>query len=222
MSARARRASPGRATRGPDRRFFDLWSLFYDAPLVQLVTYRPVHDAVMRVLGRLSPRSVLDVGCGTGLLAARMRRQLGAVRVVGCDFSRGMLHRARARDVACGWVRGNALALPFRDGSFQALVSTEAFHWFPSQPDALREFFRVLAPGGYVLIALINPPFEGVSRAASAGSRLIGQPATWPTRGRMRRQVEQAGFRVESQRRVLRIPFALALPTVLTVAVRPR
>jgi ubiquinone/menaquinone biosynthesis C-methylase UbiE len=209
-------------TRGPDRRFFDLWSLVYDAPLVQLVTYRPVHDAVMRVLGRISPRSVLDVGCGTGLLAARMRRQLGAVRVVGCDFSRGMLRRARARDGACGWVRGNALALPFRDGSFQTLVSTEAFHWFPSQPDALREFFRVLAPGGHALIALINPPLEGVSRAASAGSRLIGQPATWPTRQGMRQQVEQAGFRVESQRRVLRIPFALALPTVLTVAVRPR
>jgi SAM-dependent methyltransferase len=207
--------------RGPNRSFFDLWSLFYDAPWVQRMTYRPAHDAVLRRLHAREPSSVLDVGCGTGQLAARVRRELAGVEVVGCDFSRGMLRQARSRDASCHWVRGDGQCLPFVAASFDAVVSTEAFHWFPSQTDALDEFFRVLAPGGRLLVALINPPLEVLSRAARAYSRAGGQPASWPTRERMRRQVERAGFRVERQRGVFRLPAGLIMPCVLTEAVRP-
>jgi len=206
--------------RGPDRRLFDLWSLFYDAPLVQRFTYRPGHDAVLRALRRYEPARVLDLGCGTGQLAARIRGELG-VRVSGCDFSPGMLGRARGREPALGWVRGDATRLPFADRSFDAVVSTEAFHWFPSQSDALAEIFRVLEPGGHALIALINPPTEILSLWAGLGSRLAGNPFRVPSRRRMREQVEKAGLSVESQRMVLRAPFTLAFPTILTVAERP-
>jgi SAM-dependent methyltransferase len=207
--------------RGPSRSFFDLWSLVYDAPWVQRMTYRPEHDAVLRRLHAREPRRVLDVGCGTGQLATRMRRDLDGVEVVGCDFSRGMLSQARSRDAGCRWVRGDAQRLPFAAASFDALVSTEAFHWFPSQADALDEFFRVLAPGGRLLVVLIHPPLEALSRAARAWSRASGQPARWPTRECMRRQVERAGFRIERQRHVFRLPAGLIMPSVLTEAVRP-
>jgi len=206
--------------RGPNRWFFDVWSRFYDAPLVQRLTYRPEHDAVLRGLRRAAHARVLDVGCGTGLFAARIGRELPGADVVGCDFSRGMLEKAtgRARDAA--FVRGSALSLPFRDGSFEALVCTEAFHWFPDPDEALREFFRVLAPKGRAFVCLVNPPLELMSRAGRRLSQLAGQPARWPTRGKMRRRVEGAGFRVESQSLVLRVPGTLLLPSVLTVAQR--
>jgi ubiquinone/menaquinone biosynthesis C-methylase UbiE len=208
------------AERGPSRWFFDAWSFIYDLPFVQRATYRPVHNAVLPALHAAHTRRVLDIGCGTGQLAARIRRTLPTVDVVGCDFSAGMLQRAAARSQTIDWVRGDAGRLPFRDGAFDAVVSTEAFHWFPDQDAALAELFRVLAPGGRLLLALVNPPTALVSEVMHAGSRLVGEPFYWPTTGQMRQRVEKAGFQVESQRRIFRLPGFL-LPPVLTCAVRP-
>jgi ubiquinone/menaquinone biosynthesis C-methylase UbiE len=209
------------APRGPDPRFFDLWSHFYDVPLVQRLTYRPVQDAVLRELRRAFPGRVLDVGCGTGLFTARIERELTSVVGVGCDFSGGMLRQAARKHPELPWVRGNALQLPFAEERFSAIVSTESFHWFPNQDAALAEFFRVLAPKGRLLLALVNPPAEWISRATRLGSKLIGEPLRWPTRARLRRQLVAAGFRVESQRTIFRLPTPFLLPCVLTVAMRP-
>jgi len=207
-------------SRGPDRRFFDIWSIFYDAPLVQRLTYRPGQDTVLRSLRRLRPRRVLDVGCGTGKLASRILEEL-EVPVTGCDFSSGMLRHARARNARVSWARADAQCLPFADQSFGAVTCTEAFHWFPDQGAALQEFRRVLAPGGHALIALVNPSLQPLSDSLAFWSRLGGNPFSMPTRRRMRELVEKAGLRVESQRLVPRIPLILTFPSVLTVAVRP-
>jgi ubiquinone/menaquinone biosynthesis C-methylase UbiE len=206
---------------GPDRGFFDLWSRFYDAPLVQRLTYRPEHDAVLRGLRRAPHARVLDVGCGTGLLAARIGRELPKTRVIGCDFSHGMLARAAAHRRVKALVQASALSLPFRDGSFDAIVTTEAFHWFPDQQRALAEFHRVLAPKGRVFVSLVNPPLEIMARIGRRLSRALGEPAHWPTRAGMRRLFERAGFQVESQSLVLRVPATLVLPSILTIASRP-
>jgi SAM-dependent methyltransferase len=208
------------ANRGPARTFFDVWSLIYDQPVVQRLTYRPVHDAVLEGLRRIRPRRVLDLGCGTGLLSERLQGELAGVRVVGCDYSAGMLHHAAARTRRIAWVQGDALRLPFRTATFDAVVSTEAFHWFPDQAAALAEMHRILLPGGRVLVALVNPPLEVVGTGVWLASRLVRQPFYWPTQRRMRELVTAAGFRVESQRRVWRFPAGLVLPPVLTVGVR--
>lgn len=206
---------------GPDRRLFDVWSRFYDGRIVQRLTYRPEHDAVLRALRARPPRRLLDVGCGTGLLSSRLARELPGLAVVGCDFSPGMLREAARNARVPALVQADALRLPFRDASFDAVVSTEAFHWFPDQGRALGEFFRILEPGGRLLVSLVNPPLEVISDVTRIASRVLGEPLDWPTRERMRRQTEAAGFRVEQQRRVFRLPFGLVMPSVLTVGVRP-
>jgi len=206
---------------GPSRGFFDAWSTFYDLPLVQRLTYRPVQDAVVDELRRARPRRVLDVGCGTGRLTRRLRRELAGASVVGCDFSHGMLVHAQAHGDAVAWVEAAAQRLPFREASAGAIVSTEAFHWFPDPRRALSEFFRVLEPGGRVLVALVNTPNDAVRALFRMGCRAIEQPLDWPTRAEMRALFEDAGFRVEAQRRIFRIPAGLLLPPVLTVGVRP-
>ncbi len=220
--------SAAMATDGPTRRFFDTWSMVYDFPLVQHATYRPVHDVVMRTLAAEPCARVLDIGCGTGRLAERLVAEPAVRSVVGCDFSAGMLahaaDRLRAGPAAIArkatLVRGDATRLPFTDEAFDAAVSTEAFHWFPDQDAALRDLHRVLRPGGRLLLALVSPPFEFIADAFEVGMRLAGQPLWWTTPSRLATQVKAAGFRVERQRRIFRIPGFLLLPT-LTVARRP-
>jgi ubiquinone/menaquinone biosynthesis C-methylase UbiE len=209
----------GGAAAGPRRWFFDAWSRVYDFPLVQRATYRPVQDAVVEALGRGAHTHVLDLGCGTGLLARRITETFRRASVVGCDFSAGMLRRA-ARCRAAHWVQGDAGRLPFTDGAFDAVVSTEAFHWFPDPAAALAEIFRVIKPGGRLLLAVVNTPAAPVSDAFHFGSRLVGEPFYWPTGGQLRGWIEAAGFRIDGQRRVFRLP-GLLLPPVLTCAVRP-
>ena len=213
-------ANAPRPPRGPHRLFFDLWSYVYDAPGVQRLTYRPVQDAVVRALLADPPARILDVGCGTGRLAVRLVRELPESRVVGCDFSRGMLAQARTRGGTLALTQGDAQRLPFADGCFDAVVSTEAFHWFPDPELALAGFHRVLAARGRLLIAFVNPSFEALSRASRVVSRWLGEPLRWPIADVLRRQVEAAGFEVLRQRRILRLPAPVLFPPVLTEAVR--
>jgi ubiquinone/menaquinone biosynthesis C-methylase UbiE len=208
--------------RGPTPWFFDAWARVYDLPPVQRVVYRPPQDAVVQALRDVPCRAILDVGCGTGQLAARLRREFRGTRIVGCDFSRGMLRAARARDRRTAWVQGDAGRLPFADGAFDALVSTEAFHWFPEPGRALAEFRRVLSPTGRLLLALVNPRLAVTGRLVELGSRILGQPMRWPTRGELRDLLRAAGFQVDRQVPILRLPGALLLPPALTVATIPR
>lgn len=205
-------------TDGPHRRFFDLWSRVYDLPPVQRAIYRPVQEAVLSELRRASPRRILDIGCGTGILTERLAVELGADLVVGCDFSLGMLEQARSRGRG-PWVQGDAQRLPLAARSVDAVVSTESFHWYPDPDAALAELHRVLFPGGLLVVGVVNMHTESMSRAAGAIARGVGEPARWMTKPEMKRRVEQAGFRVERQQRVARIG-GVVLPTVLTVATR--
>lgn len=209
------------AVSGASRRFFDLWSRVYDVPVVQALTYRPVQDAVFARVRDRRPQRILDVGCGTGLLTTRLAREL-AVPVTGIDYSIGMLEVASARHAGVSWVQADAMALPLRDEVADTLVCTESFHWYADQERALREFARVLLPGGRAYVALVGPPVDIVARTAGVWGRVAGQPFRWRTPEQMRRMADKAGLTVVEQPRVLRIPMTPLLPAVLNVFERPR
>lgn len=204
----------------PQRVFFDAWSRFYDLAPVQRAVYLPVHAAVLRALRTANPARVLDVGCGTGNLTARLPDATGADVVTGCDFSLGMLQQASSKTTRAAWVQADAAHLPFRMSSIDAVISTESFHWFPDPDAALVEFNRVLRPAGRIMVALVNPRLRITASAVRAGSTLLGEPARWPTRGEIVDRMETAGFELVSQRRIMRAG-GLMLPTILTVAVKP-
>ena len=101
---------------------------------------------------------VLDVGCGTGVLAREAAARVApSGRVTGLDLNEGMLAVARRLRPEIDWRHGDALDLPFADHAFDAVVSQFAFMFFPDRPRALREMWRVLAPGGRLAVAVCAP-----------------------------------------------------------------
>jgi demethylmenaquinone methyltransferase/2-methoxy-6-polyprenyl-1,4-benzoquinol methylase len=136
----------------------------------------PVYDLMNRVMTvgldqrwrRLAVREVvwpgdrvLDACCGTGDLAVEAERRGG--RVVGLDFSPRMLERARRKSGTIEWVQGDALALPFADGAFDAATVGFGVRNLEDLESGLRELARVLRPGGKVAVLEITRP-RGILR----------------------------------------------------------
>ncbi len=99
---------------------------------------------------------VLDACCGTGDLAVAAFRAGGAV--TGLDFSEAMLERARRKAPQLEWVRGDLLALPFDDGSFDAATVGFGVRNVDDLPRALAELRRVLRPSGRLAVLEITTP----------------------------------------------------------------
>ena len=99
---------------------------------------------------------VLDACCGTGDLAIAGARRGG--RVTGLDFSERMLERAARKAPALEWVRGDVLATPFADGSFDAVTVGFGVRNVDDLGGALEELRRVLRPGGRLGILEITRP----------------------------------------------------------------
>ena len=100
---------------------------------------------------------VLDACCGTGDLALA-DLHAGAARVTGLDFSERMLERARAKSREVEWVQGDALALPFADGSFDGATVGFGVRNLDDLEAGLRELRRVLRQGGRLGILEITRP----------------------------------------------------------------
>lgn len=121
----------------------------------------PVYDAMNRVMTmgldrrwrRLTAEAVvqdgnavLDACCGTGDLAVADEHAGG--HVTGLDFSERMLDRARPKSAAVSWVRGDVLAVPFQDASFDVVTVGFGIRNVEDLEAVLRELARVLSPGG--------------------------------------------------------------------------
>ncbi len=127
----------------------EAWKSF--APLAQITT--PTAAKLVHFAGIRPGQNLLDVGCGTGVVAITARRA-GAI-VTGLDLTPELLAVAKENaaiaevdDIA--WKQGDVESLPFRDGDFDVVLSQFA-HMFAPRPEiAIREMLRVLKPGGTI------------------------------------------------------------------------
>lgn len=111
---------------------------------------------VLRRLELRAGEAVLDIGSGPGLLLRDLALTVGASgRAVGLDMSAPMIEIAKHRCDGLGQVafeQGQAEMLPFPDAAFDAAVSTQVYEYVPDMALALRELYRVMKPGGRILI----------------------------------------------------------------------
>jgi demethylmenaquinone methyltransferase/2-methoxy-6-polyprenyl-1,4-benzoquinol methylase len=139
------------------RRMFDRIAPVYDA-MNRIMTVgldRRWRRATIEQTVRDGDR-VLDACCGTGDLAIEAYGR--GARVTGLDFSESMLARARRKERAIEWIRGDVLALPFDDGAFDAVTVGFGVRNVADLDAALRELRRVLRPGGRIGILELTTP----------------------------------------------------------------
>jgi ubiquinone/menaquinone biosynthesis C-methylase UbiE len=199
----------------------------------------PVLDAMMRAIADdTSPvrvRAALDVCCGTGAAMTHLRA-ICKERVVGLDFSQGMLDEARRRvtaapgDAAVELVRGDALELPF-ESEFDVATCVGAFgHILPEDEDRfVAGIARALRPGGRFVFATAEmPPVSSASWWVSRGFNAVMRVRNavlrpqfimyyltflWPG---VRARLERNGFRVEARRGLCPAPYGNVIVVIAT------
>lgn len=209
--------APRRAFNDVITRFWSFAAPAYDTRVLQRLVYRPAQDELIAALRSHQPARVADIACGTGILADRIERELSPEAVYGVDMSAGMLNEARARSPRVQWLTGPAEQLPFDDGALDAVVTSSAFHFF-NQPAAVREFYRVLAPGGMAAVTAMSPRLPGPLNKLTG---IRWNPSQQPTPGEMRTLFTDAGFTVPDQHRVQRPAWTLLVSDLITVGVKP-
>ena len=162
----------------------------------------------LRTLSLQPGERILDIGSGPGLLVAEMAETVGpSGRVTGLEISDSMLALGRRRCTGpsirerVAFVKADAVALPFPDGTFDVAVSTQVYEYVADLKAALAELHRVLRPGGRVLI--IDTDWDSIVWNAVNEERMHRLLTTWTKRfadphlpRTLTRQLQDAGLQV--------------------------
>ncbi len=112
------------------------------------------HPYVLNSLIPVSFKNILDIGCGTGSLLEKLLKQKPKVRAFGLDLSENMLEVAKEKlPKNVELVYGEAEALPYDNKKFEVVIMIDSFGFFVNPEQAITEAYRILKPGGKLIIA---------------------------------------------------------------------
>jgi len=205
---------------GLDRRPADVAAMFdrvaagYDRTntLISFGRDRAWRRATRAAVAAAVGERVLDVGAGTGVSTAGFHRD--GARAVGADISLGMLAAGRRRRPQVPLLAGDALALPFADGAFDAVTISFALRNVADPDAALRELRRVTRPGGRLVVCEFSRPTRALMRwlygaVVLRGLPLLAAPVAsdpeayrylvesiraWPDQAGLARRIADAGW----------------------------
>lgn len=133
----------------------------YERYLVPAI-FAPMAERVLSLAGVVPAARVLDVGCGTGIVARLAATRVGPHgAVTGLDLNDGMLQVARRTSIGASpeitWRQGDAVALPFDERTFDVIACQQALQFMPRPAAALAEMRRVLSECGRAVVAVLRP-----------------------------------------------------------------
>ena len=137
---------------------FNKWSLKYDKSILQFFVFRRSHDVFFEnIVQDHAAQRILDVGCGTGEFAVKLKKQKKDARVFGIDISSDMINIAKAKakvnaNMDIDFRVGDVDHMPYEDNYFDYIACAHSFHHYPHKKKAMREMSRVLRNNGKVMI----------------------------------------------------------------------
>jgi SAM-dependent methyltransferase len=157
---------------------------------------------------RVTPQDViLDVACGTGILARTIKERVGpSVRISGADLNAGMIETARRMTEGLAtpirWEVADALETPFADGEFTVVMCQQGVQFFPDDQAAVKEMRRVLRKDGRLAITVwagVSPYFRAMADAIERhvgreAAQLSLSPFSYDGADRLPRLLGSAGF----------------------------
>jgi ubiquinone/menaquinone biosynthesis C-methylase UbiE len=192
----------------------------YESFFVPTIGAPMAKELVTEVAPRPGER-VLDVACGTGVVAKLAAREVGATgSVVGQDVNPGMLAVARTTsppDASIDWRASDAASMPFPDDSFDVETCQMGIQFMPDKPAALREMRRVLAQGGRLALNVPGPTprmfaimADGLARhVAEEAAGFVKQVFSLHEEAEIQELLKDAGFHdvsVQAGTKKLRLP----------------
>jgi demethylmenaquinone methyltransferase / 2-methoxy-6-polyprenyl-1,4-benzoquinol methylase len=167
--------------------------------------------AVRKAISPKAPDHILDIAAGTGTSSMALLAE--GVSVVAADFSNGMLDEGRKRYPKLEFVFADAMKLPFKDAEFDVVTMSFGLRNVENHNVALKEFFRVLKPGGRLVICefshvggvfgplyrlylkYVLPKLSALfSKSPDAYDYLAESIAAWPNQKALKLDIEKAGF----------------------------
>lgn len=133
---------------------FDEWSKKYDRSLLQFLIFRRSHNMfISNMMHDARKIRILDVGCGTGEFAMKLKDYKKNASVYGLDISPHMINTAKAKFKGeIDFKIGDVEKMPYEDNFFDYLTCSHSFHHYPHKKRAVREMFRILKPKGKIMI----------------------------------------------------------------------
>lgn len=172
--------------------------------------FAPMAAATLDAIDLPARADVLDVACGTGVMARAIAARLSQPgRIVGCDLNAAMIEVARRTERIEGhevdWIVAPAEAMPLEAGSFDMVFCQHGLQFFPDKPAALGEMRRLLRLNGRLILTCwraIPPFFAAVAEELGAAlgpapAAKAVEPFVWNDAGEIAALIDAAGFTLE-------------------------
>ncbi len=174
---------------------FNRLSTTYEDSWAQWFFFDRVHNAVLELVeNQAYPKSIVDVGCGTGRLLRKAGKRWPDARLIGVDPAEGMVEKARSLMPSATFYVGMAESLPLPDASVDLAFSTMSYHHWVDHVQGIREITRVLRPKGRLFLADFRLPM-GLSKVIRRFQS--NDPA------QRRDAFAQAGLKMQAQRKLM-------------------
>lgn len=135
---------------------FDEWSRKYDKSILQGLVFRNSHDMFIKhIVQHNNTFRILDIGCGTGEFALKLKEHGKDINIFGIDISTEMIQIAKAKTKInrnIDFRVGDVEKMPYDNNYFDYITCAHSFHHYPNKRKAIREMFRVLKGNGKAMI----------------------------------------------------------------------